>query len=150
MLPKVWDFAEMIREDLEAANIPYRDTQGRAVDFHALRHTFITNLANSGVHPKVAQDLARHSDINLTLSRYSHTVMEPRSEAVAKLPTLDIIADVAQKTGTDDVPMSEFYRNFDRKGTDVNAGVTDSDGRSTYEKQPAILAQLVEQRFCKP
>jgi integrase len=55
-------------------------------DFHALRHTFITNLAMSGVHPKVAQDLARHSTIELTMSRYSHTVMEQRSEAVARLP----------------------------------------------------------------
>ena len=39
--------------------------------FHALRHTFITNLARSGVHPKTAQSLARHSTITLTMDRYS-------------------------------------------------------------------------------
>ncbi len=39
---------------------------------HALRHTFISNLARAGIHPKTAQALARHSTITLTLDRYSH------------------------------------------------------------------------------
>jgi integrase len=86
-MPPSYDTAEMIRDDLKPAKIV--DNPSGRVDFHALRHTFITLLANSGVHPKVAQDLARHSDINLTLSRYSHTVMEQRAEAVAKLPDME-------------------------------------------------------------
>ncbi len=40
------------------------------VVFHSLRHSFGTMLAASGVHPKTAQQLMRHSDINLTMSRY--------------------------------------------------------------------------------
>ena len=63
----------MIRRDLDEAGIPYRDDAGRVADFHSLRHTFITNLARGGVHPKVAQALARHSTITLTMDRYSHT-----------------------------------------------------------------------------
>jgi excisionase family DNA binding protein len=63
--------AEMIRMDL-AAGIPYRDESGRVYDFHALRGQFISNLAAAGVHPKVAQILARHSTISLTMDRYSH------------------------------------------------------------------------------
>ena len=43
-------------------------------------------LARGGVHPKVAQDLARHSDINLTISRYSHTELAERAKALACLP----------------------------------------------------------------
>jgi len=62
--------------------------EGKFADFHALQHTFITNLARAGVAPKVAMDLARHSDINLTMSRYSHTVLEGRAEALRKLPDL--------------------------------------------------------------
>ncbi|MCK6474520.1 MAG: tyrosine-type recombinase/integrase [Planctomycetes bacterium] len=85
-IPPNYDTADMLRADLAAAGIADTDAQGRVVDFHALRHTFLTLLAASGVHPKVAQDLARHSDINLTMSRYSHTVLEQRSEAIAKLP----------------------------------------------------------------
>ncbi len=81
--------ARMLREDLKTAGIPYVNDQGRYADFHALRHTFITNLAGSGVHPKTAQALARHSDINLTMSRYTHSVLEAQSEAVNLLPDLN-------------------------------------------------------------
>lgn len=87
-VPRRRNMALMLRADLEVAGIVYRDDAGRVVDFHALRHTFITNLANSGVHPKVAQALARHSTITLTMDRYSHSYMGEQSEAVAALPDL--------------------------------------------------------------
>jgi hypothetical protein len=77
MGPPAYDTAAMLRADLKAANV--KEEANGFVDFHALRHTFITHLAQSGVHPKVAQDLARRSDINLTMSRYSHTVLEQRA-----------------------------------------------------------------------
>jgi hypothetical protein len=72
-----------------------------SLDFHALRHTFLTNLARSGVHPKVAQALARHSTITLTMDRYTHTVLEDQVKALAKLPDLGM-SDVesAKATGT--------------------------------------------------
>ena len=41
---------------------------GIFADFHALRHTFITNLCKADVSPKTAQMLARHSDISLTMN----------------------------------------------------------------------------------
>lgn len=40
--------AKMLRADLTDAGIEYRDGSGRVVDFHALRHTFITNLTRGG------------------------------------------------------------------------------------------------------
>jgi site-specific recombinase XerD len=46
----------------------YLDEQGRRVDFHSLRLTFGTNLVLRGVHPRVVQELMRHSDIRLTMS----------------------------------------------------------------------------------
>jgi integrase len=61
----------MLRADLVRAGIPYRDDRGRVFDFHALRATFITNLARAGVHPTLAQKLARHSDPKLTSAVYS-------------------------------------------------------------------------------
>jgi integrase len=64
------------------------DETGRVVDFHALRHTFITNLARGGVHPKIAQSLARHSTITLTMDRYSHTVIGEQADALCALPDL--------------------------------------------------------------
>ena len=97
--------SRLLRVDLESAGIAYVDQSGRVADFHALRHTFITNLADSGVHPSVAQRLARHSDINLTMSRYTHSSLERQSEAVRQLP--DIASEPAEMraTGTDGYPV---------------------------------------------
>ncbi|KKK56058.1 hypothetical protein LCGC14_3068340, partial [marine sediment metagenome] len=80
--------AQMIRADLKDAGIPYRNSADRCADFHALRHTFITNLAQSGAHPSVAQALARHSTIALTMNRYTHTIPEQLTDALDKLPDL--------------------------------------------------------------
>jgi len=100
-MPDSTHTAKMMREDLKAAGFPYKDDAGRYADFHALRHTFLTNLANSGVHPKTAQELARHSDINLTMSRYTHSRLEQQSEAVQRLPDLSVEERAqARKTGT--------------------------------------------------
>lgn len=64
--------AKMIKADLADAGIDYVDDAGRYADFHSLRHTTGSLLAASGVHPKVAQSIMRHADINLTMSRYTH------------------------------------------------------------------------------
>ncbi len=94
--------APMLRRDLRAAGISYENDKGEYVDFHALRHTFITALANSGVHPKTAQALARHSSITLTMDRYTHSLLEGQAEAVAKLPDLTPAErEKAAATGTD-------------------------------------------------
>jgi len=37
------------RADLTAADVDYEDDTGRVADFHALRHTFISNLARAGL-----------------------------------------------------------------------------------------------------
>ncbi len=87
----------------ESTILAYRDEGRRVLDSHALRHIFITNLARAGIHPKQAQDLARHSDINLTMSRYSHTVVADRAAALEKLPDLRTRpeGDRLRATGTD-------------------------------------------------
>lgn len=77
----------MLQHDLKAAGIPY-EVNGRYADFHALRKTFVTNLARSGVMPKVAQTLARHSDINLTLGVYTDLEMDELHEAVSRLDAM--------------------------------------------------------------
>ena len=77
------------------------DREGGTFDFHALRHTFLTNLARFGVHPKLAQQLARHSTIVLTMDRYSHVAMDEQAEALALLPELSqAMPEVARATGT--------------------------------------------------
>jgi len=103
--------AKLIRFDLAKTGdpernlepIPFKDSQGQVADFHALRHSFVTALARSGIHPSVAQSLARHSSITLTMDTYTHAVLESQKEAIERLPDLSSYNDaVAQKTGTDD------------------------------------------------
>ena len=64
------------------------NANGEVADFHALRHTFITMLASLRVHPKVAQQPARHSTITLTMDWYSHTRLVDLNTAVENLPLL--------------------------------------------------------------
>jgi len=96
--------AEMIKADLAKAGISYCDESGRYADFHSLRHTTGSLLAASGVHPKTAQSIMRHSTIDLTMSRYTHIFGGQEAQAVASLPDFSTPSTQAQKavaTGTD-------------------------------------------------
>ena len=90
----------------ESTFLAYRDGADRCADFHALRHTFISNLAAGGVHPKTAQRLARHSTITLTMDRYTHLRREDLAGALNTLPDLSSTRQVAVATGTDPTPIS--------------------------------------------
>ena len=91
----------MLRADLEDAGIAYSDDAGRVVDFHALRHTFISNLAAGGVHPKRAQELARHSTIMLTMDHYTHVSRSELADALDVLPDVSSTgAETVRATGT--------------------------------------------------
>jgi len=95
----------MFKADLKAAKSPYVDDAKHYADFDALRHSTGSLLAASGVHPKVVQSIMRHSDINLTMSRYTHIFRGQESEAVAGLPDLSMPSQEKHKaaaTGTDD------------------------------------------------
>ena len=87
-MPHKTSTVAMLKADLSDAGIEYRDANGRDCDFHSLRHTFITNLALAGVHPVVAQKLARHSNIELTMKYYTHVLHTSEVEAIDALQVL--------------------------------------------------------------
>ncbi len=96
---------KMMRADLKAAGIPYRDAGNRVADFHALRHTYITNVVRSGASVKVCQDLARHSDPKLTMNVYTHLTAYDRAAGLDGLPGVGPERpdrQVAKATGTHD------------------------------------------------
>jgi len=98
---------DMLRPDLEASGIDYMDDAGRYCDFHSLRHTTRILLAASGVHPKIAQQIMRHSDVNLTLNLYTHTLRGQEADAVNSLPDFSRSSSERQKkTGTDDLDVT--------------------------------------------
>ena len=111
LFPGTWPdrAAKMVRGDLKSARgrwlseamtederrqrdasgfLRFETDEGRA-DFHALRHTFITNLVRSGVHPKLAKELARHSTITLTMDHYAHVGLAEMNGALAFLPSIE-------------------------------------------------------------
>jgi hypothetical protein len=118
--------AKMIRRDLNAARatwiaeaasdaeksehedsdfLLFETEEGRA-DFHALRHMFITNLAGSGVHPKLAMELARHSTITLTMDRYTHVGLLDMNAALESMPGIPTQPEDVERTistGTDSI-----------------------------------------------
>lgn len=94
--------ARMIRADLAAAKIDPADAEGNVVDFHALRHTFVTALVQSGASPKECQTLARHADPSLTFKVYAHTRLHDLTRAVERLPDMTAPeSNASAKTGTD-------------------------------------------------
>jgi integrase len=84
----------MIQKDLEAAGIPYRTDDGIA-DFHAAgRHTHITGLLKNGVTLVEAKELARHSDVRMTM-KYTHIGLDDQAAALKALPCLHYVCDSA-------------------------------------------------------
>ena len=102
--PGTWyqQAAMILRKDLEAAGIPYLDDAGCAFDFHATRHQFCSDMARAKIHPKIAQELARHSSVELTLGRYSHVGVIDVAAALGTLPAIPApaVAQQLQATGT--------------------------------------------------
>jgi len=78
--------AKMMRLDLERVGIPYQDEDGLFADFHANRHTFITNLGKAGVPLTTAQKLSRHSTSDLTANTYTHLQVADKTLGIAALP----------------------------------------------------------------
>ena len=52
------------------------------------RHGFITYLVTANVPPKVAQTLARHSTISLTMDRYTHLGIDDLVAGLKRLPVM--------------------------------------------------------------
>ena len=71
---------------LDRAGMAKIDPQGQKLDLHALRHTFASRLARSGVGLVHAQRLLGHSDPKLTAGIYTHLGVEELRAAVETLP----------------------------------------------------------------
>ena len=137
--------ADMLRADLARAGINAEDSAGNRVDFHALRHTYITLGAKAGIAPKILMDLARHSDINLTMKVYSHTVVADRAKALEAIPDItgndSQEAEVLRATGTcDDAPDTASSPIFNDKQNDKQNDKRVFAGVSEGTKKPACIA----------
>jgi hypothetical protein len=58
----------------------------RFADFHSLWHSHLSELAAAGMGAKELQELARHSDVRLTLGIYTHARADQLGSAAARHP----------------------------------------------------------------
>ena len=79
--------------------------EGELIDFHALRHTCGAWFAMTGAHPKVVQQVMRHSTITLTMDTYGHLFPGQEADAVAGMRdvlfALPELPEALRATGTD-------------------------------------------------
>lgn len=87
-----------IRKDLIKAKVEFT-VDGRRLDFHALRHTFASNLDSTGASFSTKKALMRHADSDIT-EGYSHARMVELHRAIERLPTPEAIAPKVNANGT--------------------------------------------------
>lgn len=123
-MTKVFDadlvFAGVATRDSKG-KIHKRDAHGRTLDIHALRHSFCTMVAQSGVNMQTAQRLMRHASPAMT-ARYTHLTLRDLGNAIAKLPALPEPLQRAVVTAAEKAPTSRplqrphFSRTSMQKG----------------------------------
>lgn len=66
---------------------------------HVCRHTYCSNMAKSGMNPKVLQYLMGHSDISVTLNTYTHLKLEDAQDEMDKLLAQEAMRLETEKNG---------------------------------------------------
>jgi integrase len=71
----VW---EAFKRALTRADLP-------DIRIHDLRHTAATIMLAEGVNPRVVADLLGHTDVSITLNRYSHILASMEESAAERM-----------------------------------------------------------------
>lgn len=91
------------KADLDRAGIPFEDQDGRTVDRHSLRTTFVSWLGQCGVDPRAQLQLARHAPTGVTLKHYQDFSLFDLWAEIGKLPGPNGESrQAARATGTED------------------------------------------------
>ena len=90
---------------LGAAGLPYWNGKHEVFDFHSLRRQFVSNLVWGKVHPKVVQQLARHSTIQMTTDIYAElSEGNELATAVAAMPGYHPVTQTPVSSGQQVAP----------------------------------------------
>ncbi|MGH7177927.1 MAG: tyrosine-type recombinase/integrase [Tepidisphaeraceae bacterium] len=89
-----------LEKDWTRAGVAFNDAQERRLDFHALRHTFQTNLDRTGCSRATKKKLMRHAGDDVT-DGYAHAELAEMQTALSRLATPDERQnEFAIRTGT--------------------------------------------------
>jgi integrase len=135
----------MVKRDLERVGIPYETDDGIA-DFHAAgRHTHITELLRNGATLAEAKELARHTDVKMTM-RYTHIGLRDQARALASLPAPAVTSGHAgqcpsQQSGS---PTGHGRASTDTAGhrQKKKPAASNSDKTESYDAAGPSVAEL--------
>ena len=91
-IPGIWAFRTLLKR----AGVSYKDALGRQADFHAIRRSLNTHMAQNGVDAHTRKEIMRHSDLRLTLDVYTDRTALPTVAAIEKLPIFALLQENAQ------------------------------------------------------
>jgi Phage integrase family len=91
-VPSIWAFRTLLKR----AGVSYKDALGRQADFHAIRRSLNTHLAQNGVDAHTRKEIMRHSELRLTLDVYTDASALPTAAAMEKLPIFVKLQENAQ------------------------------------------------------
>ena len=126
----------MVKKDLERVGIPYKNEDGIA-DFHAAgRHTHITELLRNGATLPEARELARHSDVRMTM-KYTHISLDDQAKALksvtAPASCQDIVRNSCISSGQSAASRDNASQSEEAGSEDANPcdkGVCDAESHS--------------------
>ena len=109
-------------------------------DFHAAgRHTHITELLRNGATLPEAKELARHTDVKMTM-RYAHIGIQDQARALRGLPVplgcQDNVRKVADSRRPDLASADSDWQKDDAVGPAVNRGKMATSDAGCQQKTP--------------
>ena len=121
---------------------------------HELRHSYLSMLAQEGVHPKVMQELAGHASATITMDIYTHVNMDQKREAA------DVVEDAFHRVGreeefmarqAEDAPKGRPYKvrhaRPSRRSREVLSGAVQTEERfvpDSYQQPDRPKFQLID------
>ncbi len=125
----------MVKKDLASVGIPYRTDEGIA-DFHAAgRHTHVTELLKNGASLPEARQLARHSDVRMTM-KYTHVGLDDQAKALKSLPCLHIVCTPGVPEGHNEASDGTERHDSRADPKDPNPGKNGGYDTDGHKKAP--------------
>ena len=118
--------------------------RGESLDFHSLRHTFITNVSLSGATMVETAKAARHSDPRLTLKVYSHVDLQALSNAVNRLPQ---ITGGEDETGLARVEPKIVVHKMRRIGGISRYSMESHDNKDAFSEKAGMPVNIEKKRI---
>ena len=141
------------KRDLGRAGIPFEDDQGRTVDRHALRTTFISWLGFYGVDPRAQVMLARHTPQGITFKHYQDFSLFDLWADIGKLPPIrptTVAQDTERATGTDGAVARPVALRLGREGVKQSATGRIDTGVPSPHQQEKGLQNKRKTAFSRP